>query len=146
MASLNKVILLGNLGADPELRVTQNQTTVSNFNLATTTYSTDDSGNKKEYTEWTRVVVFGKQAENASKYLKKGSTAMIEGRLQTRSWDDEKTGTKRYSTEVIANNIQYVQKPQEKRSEQRMNDSDFDNLPNAMPVQGNSTVGDDLPF
>ena len=105
-ASLNRVIIMGNLGQDPDLRYTQNQTAVCTLSVATTEFRSTPEG-RQETTEWHRVVVWGKQAENASKYLSKGRTVMIEGRLQTRSWED-KQGQKRYTTEIVAQNVQFV--------------------------------------
>ena len=107
MASFNRVILIGNLGQDPELRHTQNQTAVCTLNIATTDYRTSPDGQRQEFTEWHRVVVWGRQAENAGKYLSKGRSCMVEGRLQTRSWED-KTGQKRYTTEIVAQNVQFL--------------------------------------
>jgi single-strand DNA-binding protein len=107
MASLNKVFLVGNLGADPELRRTNNNNAVATLNLATKEFRSDRDGNRQEYTEWHRVVVWGRQAENCAKYLAKGRPVMIEGRLQTRAWED-KNGVKRYTTEIVANNIQFL--------------------------------------
>lgn len=107
MASVNRVTLIGNLGADPELRYTQSQLPVVSLNLATKDVRTDREGQKQETTEWHRVVVFGRQAENCSKYLKKGRQVYVEGRLTTRSWDD-KNGVKRYTTEIIANTVQFL--------------------------------------
>lgn len=107
MASLNRVMVLGNLGQDPELRYTANQTPVVTLNIATTDVRTDRDGQKQESTEWHRAVVWGKQAENCAKYLAKGRSVFIEGRLQTRSWDD-KTGQKRYTTEIVAQNVQFL--------------------------------------
>jgi single-strand DNA-binding protein len=107
MASFNRVILIGNLGQDPELRHTQNQTAVCTLNIATTDYKTGQDGQRQEFTEWHRVVVWGRQAENAGKYLSKGRSCMVEGRLQTRSWED-KSGQKRYTTEIVAQNVQFL--------------------------------------
>lgn len=107
MASLNRVTIMGNLGQDPELRYTQNQTAVCTLNIATTDYRTGQDGQRQEFTEWHRVVVWSKQAENCSKYLAKGRSVLVEGRLQTRSWED-KTGQKRYVTEIVAQNVQFV--------------------------------------
>jgi len=108
MASFNRVLILGNLGQDPELRYTPNQVAVCTLNIATTDYRTAPDGQKIEQTEWHRVVVFSKQAENCQKYLSKGRSVLIEGKLQTRSWEDQKTGQKRYMTEIIAQNVQFV--------------------------------------
>ena len=107
MASVNKVILLGNLGKDPELKVTTGGSAVCNFSIATSEKYTDSSGQLQEKTEWHRIVVWGKAAENAAKYLKKGKSAWIEGKLSTRSWDDS-TGQKRFQTEVIADDVRYM--------------------------------------
>jgi single-strand DNA-binding protein len=107
MASINKVMVMGRLGQDPELRYTQNQTAVCSLNVATTEYRMGQDGQRQEMTEWHRVVVWGKQAENASKYLAKGRGVFIEGRLQTRSWEDQ-NGQKRYTTEIVANNVQFL--------------------------------------
>lgn len=107
MASLNKVIVMGNLGQDPELRYTQNQTAVATLNVATTDVRVDQAGQRQEFTEWHRVVVWSKQAENCAKYLTKGRPVLVEGRLQTRSWED-KTGAKRYTTEIVAQNVVFL--------------------------------------
>lgn len=106
MASLNRVMILGRLGADPELRYTQNQTAVATLSVATTEFWTKD-GQRQEQTEWHRVIVWNRQAENCCKYLSKGRSVFVEGKVQTRSWED-KGGQKRYTTEIIANNIQFV--------------------------------------
>src|SRR3954471_22694744 len=107
MASVNKVILIGNLGADPEVRFTPGGQAVCELRMATNEQWTDKQGAKQERVEWHRVVVWGKQAENCGKYLSKGRTAYVEGRLQTRQWDD-KEGNKRYTTEIIANTVQFL--------------------------------------
>ena len=99
MASVNKVILVGNLGRDPETRYTTGGDAVTNLNIATSEQWKDKSGEKQERTEWHRVVFFGKVAEIAGEYLRKGSQCYIEGRLQTREW--EKDGVKRYTTEIV---------------------------------------------
>ncbi len=99
MASVNKVILIGNLGADPDKRFTGSGATVTTFNIATTERWNDKQGQKQEDTQWHRIVVWGKQAENCAQYLSKGRPCYIEGRLQTREW--EKDGVKRYTTEVV---------------------------------------------
>lgn len=106
MASVNKVILVGNLGQDPELRHTQNGTAVCTLNIATTDVRME-GGQRQEKTEWHRVIVWQKQAENCAKYLAKGRSVFIEGRLQTRSWDDQQ-GQKRYTTEIVAQNVQFL--------------------------------------
>jgi len=107
MASMNKVLILGNLGSDPEIAYTQSGQAVAHFNLATNDVWTDKQGNRQERTEWHRVVVWGKQGEHCKEYLKKGRTAFVEGRLQTRTFDD-KQGQKRTITEVVAQNVQFI--------------------------------------
>lgn len=103
----NKVTLVGRLGADPELRYTQNSTPVANFSLATDESYTDKDGNRQKKTEWHRIVVWSKQAENASQYLAKGRTALIEGKIQTRQFQDQE-GQTRYVTEIIAQNVVFL--------------------------------------
>ncbi len=105
--SVNKVILVGRLGQDPELKHTPAGGTVCQFSLATSENWLDKQGQKQEKTEWHRVVVWGKLAETCNQYLAKGRQAYVEGRLQTRSWDD-KDGQKRYTTEIVANTIQFL--------------------------------------
>ncbi len=107
MASINKVILIGNLGNDPEVRYLPSGQPVANFNIATTEKWTGKDGNPGEKTEWHRIVVFGKQAENCKEYLKKGRQVYVEGRLQTREWDN-KEGQKQRTTEIIANTVQFL--------------------------------------
>lgn len=107
MASVNKVIIIGNLGADPEKRVTGTGQTVATLNVATNEKWTDKAGQKQERTEWHRVVVWGQQADNCAQYLSKGRQVYVEGRLQTRQWDD-KEGNKRYTTEVVAQRVQFL--------------------------------------
>ena len=105
---VNKVILIGNLGADPEVRYTPDGAPVANFNLATSeSWNDRSSGEKQERTEWHRLVVWRKLAEIAGQYLKKGSKIYIEGKLQTRSWEDQ-SGQKRYTTEVVVNELQML--------------------------------------
>ena len=106
MASVNKVFIMGHLGQDPELRYTQNQTAVVTLNVATTEAWSKD-GQRQEQTEWHRIIVWNKQAENCAKYLSKGRAVFVEGRLQTRSWED-KNGQKRYTTEINAANVQFM--------------------------------------
>ena len=105
--SVNKVILLGRLGQDPELRYTQNGDPVCNFSLATSEKFKDKQGQQQERTEWSRVVVWGKNAENCNQYLKQGSQAYVEGKLETRSWED-KNGQKRFTTEIKAMSVQFL--------------------------------------
>ncbi len=104
---INKVILIGNVGADPELRYTPSGAGVTNFNIATNESWTDKSGQRQENTEWHRIVVWGRLAEICNQYLRKGSKVYIEGRLQTRNWEGQ-DGQKRYTTEIVARDMQML--------------------------------------
>jgi len=106
---INKAILIGHLGGDPELRYTPAGDAVANFNIATTEVWTDKDGNKQDRTEWHRIVAWRKLAEICGEYLKKGSQVYIEGKIRTRSWED-KDGVKRYTTEIYADNVQMLDK------------------------------------
>lgn len=107
MASVNKVILIGNLGADPETRYLPSGDAVTNIRIATTENWKDKSGDKQEHTEWHRISFFGRLAEVAGEYLKKGSPVYVEGRIRTRKWQD-KEGQDRYSTEIVADRMQLL--------------------------------------
>lgn len=107
MASVNKVILIGNLGVDPEVRYTQGGQAVANFRIACNDTWTDKSGQKQERTEWMRIVAWGKTAELCGEYLQKGRQVYIEGRLQTREWTD-KENRKQWTTEVVANQVVFL--------------------------------------
>ena len=119
MAGVNKVLLIGNLGKDPELKYTANGTPVCNFSLAVTDY--------KDKTEWFNIVCFNKQAETAGQYLEKGKSIFLEGRLQTRNYDD-KDGNKRYVTEVVVTNFTFLG-PAKPRVADDTDDIDPDDLP-----------------
>lgn len=106
MGSVNRVILVGNIGADPELRYTPAGKAVCNLRMATSETWKDKSGEKREKTEWHKVVIWGEQGENAAKYLAKGRQAYVEGRLETRTYD--KDGQKHYSTEVVADRVVFL--------------------------------------
>lgn len=105
---LNKVMLIGNLGRDPEIRHTSTGSPVANFSIATNRRWKDRDGNRQEQTEWHNIVVFGRQAEIAGQYLTRGRRIYLEGRLQTSSWDDKNTGEKKYRTEIICENFQML--------------------------------------
>lgn len=108
---LNKATIIGNLTRDPELKSLPSGSKVASLSLATNSYWKDKTtGEKKEAVEYHNIVLFGRQAETAAQYLKKGQQALVEGRLQTRSWDDTATGTKKYRTEIIAETIQFGSK------------------------------------
>jgi len=150
MASVNKVILVGNLGADPETRYLSSGDAVTNVRLATTeSWKDKASGEKKEMTEWHRVVFYRRLAEIAGQYLKKGSSVYIEGRIRTRKWQD-KDGQDRYTTEIEATEMQML------GSRQGMGDApprEYDSAPSAAPARkpapGASNIADmddDIPF
>jgi single-strand DNA-binding protein len=150
MASVNKVILIGNLGADPELRYTNTGTAVANFRIATNEVWTDKNGEKQERTEWHQIVVWGKQGENCGKYLKKGRPVFVEGRLQTRSWEDQ-SGNKRYTTEVVAQAVQFLGGRGESSGddagwESRGTQPQFSDESPDVTVPSTSASDDDLPF
>lgn len=107
MSGVNKVIIVGRLGNDPEMKAITSGQNVTRFNVATSENWTDKSGQRQERTEWHRVVVWGKLGENCARHLSKGRQVFVEGRLQSRSWDDPQ-GNKRYTTEVIAQNVQFL--------------------------------------
>jgi single-strand DNA-binding protein len=107
MAGLNKVMILGRLGKDPEVKSTQGGVSVANFSIATSESWKDKNGQKQEKTEWHRCVAFGKTADLIAKYVHKGSQLYVEGKIQTRQWDD-KDGNKRYTTEVVVNQMQFI--------------------------------------
>lgn len=107
MASVNKVILIGNLGAAPELRTTGSGQSVCELRLATNERWKDAQGESQERTEWHRVVVWGRQGENCARYLDKGRSAYVEGRIQTREWED-KDGQRRFTTEIVAQLVQFI--------------------------------------
>src|SRR6201992_1138834 len=106
--SVNKVTLLGNVGKDPEMRSTAGGTTVANFTLATSDRQKDQQGNWQDRTDWHNLVAFTRPAEIVRDYVKKGSKLYIEGKIQTRSWDDKESGQKRYRTEILINDLQLL--------------------------------------
>ncbi len=142
---VNKVILVGNLGANPEMRYTQGGQPVANLRLATTERWTDKNGQKQESTEWHRIVVFGKQAEICNQYLTKGRQIYVEGRIQTRQWQDQQ-GQKRYTTEIVAQNMQMLGSRSEGGAPQQRDDAA--GMPPDEPVTSDFGGGpdDDIPF
>ncbi|MCC6502830.1 MAG: single-stranded DNA-binding protein [Deltaproteobacteria bacterium] len=135
MAGINKVILVGNLGADPEIRYSPGGMAVANFSLATSeTFSKD--GQKQTKTEWHKIVAFGKLAEICGQYLSKGKQVYIEGKIQTRNWED-KEGNKKYMTEIVANSMQMLGAKGEGAAHSA-SDVSVDNIP--------SSDIDDVPF
>lgn len=154
--SVNKVILLGRLGQDPELKFTPSGAAVCNFSLATSESWTDKtSGQKQERTEWHRITVWGKLAELCNQYLSKGRQAFVEGALQTRQWDD-KDGNKRYTTEIKATAVQFIggqqdagqgqqqQQPQQPQQNYPQQGQQQQQQPQGQ--QGQNFTADDIPF
>ncbi|MBW1681788.1 MAG: single-stranded DNA-binding protein [Deltaproteobacteria bacterium] len=138
MAGVNKVILIGNLGADPELRYTAGGTAVANFRIATTEQWTNRDGEKNERTEWHRIVAWGRLGEICGEYLHKGRQVYVEGKLQTRGWED-RDGNKRYTTEIVAQTMQMLG-PVEKESRK-------DSFGGGAPVEEPPAIpDDDIPF
>jgi single-strand DNA-binding protein len=144
MSGVNKVILIGNLGSDPQVRYTPQGTAVANFNIATTERFNNKSGEREERTEWHRIVAWGKLAEICQQYLKKGKQVYIEGRLQTRQWEDQQ-GQKRQTTEIVAQNMQMLGRAGDAvgGGGGEFASQDFPSEP--APQTANST-DDDLPF
>ena len=146
--SVNKVIILGRLGQDPELRYTPGGAAVCNFSLATSENWTDKSGQKQEKTEWHRIVVWGKLAELCNQYLSKGRQAFVEGKLQTRSWDDN-NGQKRYTTEISATTVQFIggasASPSQQRTDQSPEYQDAPSQDYSLSTDSSFTA-DDIPF
>lgn len=152
---LNKVYLYGNLTRDPEMKSLPSGSKVTQFSLATNRVYKDQSGARQEQTEYHNIVVFGRQAETSAQYLKKGQGVMIEGRIQTRSWDDKTTGEKKYRTEIVADAVQFGPKsgpgtggseggfaPSEKASSPASAASDLDTID-----YGDANINvDDIPF
>lgn len=116
MASVNKVILVGRLGKDPEIRSTPSGTSVAKFSIATDDRYTDKNGEKQERTEWHNITAWGKLAEICGQYLKKGKLVYIEGKIRTDSWDDKETGQKRYRTEIVADTMQMLDRKGDENS------------------------------
>ena len=142
---VNKVILVGNLGKDPEMRSLPSGQPVASFTLATSRRWKDKAGNRQDQTEWHNIVCFGRQAEVAGQYLTKGKQVFVEGRIQTRSWDDRQSGEKRYKTEIICENFQMLGS--------RGGTGDFEAAPGQPagpsleePGYGGEPEDDDIPF
>lgn len=140
MAGVNKVILVARLGKEPETRYAQNGTAVCNFSVATSeTWNDKNTGDKKEKTEWHRIVTFGNLAEICSKYLHKGKQVYIEGKLQTRQWQD-KNGVDHYTTEIVANNMVMLSPKSSGNQQQQPQQS------NQQSYQQHQIPDDDIPF
>ena len=147
MASLNRVLLIGNLGGDPEKRFTPSGQAVATFNIATTERWKDKtSSQQQERTEWHRIVVWGQQAENCSQYLSKGRPVFVEGRLQTRQWED-KNGAKRTTTEIVAQRVLFLGSGQGGGARQKTNQTPMDTTAETPSFDANNTGSDDdVPF
>jgi single-strand DNA-binding protein len=150
---VNKAILLGNLGKDPELKYTPAGQAVATFSLATTERYTDKGGQRQDRTEWHNVVVWGKLAELVNQYLKKGRTVYIEGRITSRSWDD-RDGNKRYRTEIVAQSVEFIGGGASSGGAPSGLQSDGPSVPDVSSYDMNQTgqisgpdpMADDLPF
>ena len=140
-SGINKVILVGNLGKDPDMRYTAGGDAVANLSIATSeSWNDNQTGEKKEKTEWHRVVFFRRIAEVCGEYLKKGSSVYIEGSLRTRDWEDDQ-GNKRYTTEIVGREMQMLGG---RRSEDNMDQSPQMNNPSPQPDEG--LIDDEIPF
>ncbi|MFV9474038.1 single-stranded DNA-binding protein [Advenella sp. RU8] len=140
MASVNKVILVGNLGRDPEVRHSPDGATMCNISIATTANWKDkNTGERREETEWHRITFYGRLAEVAGQYLKKGSAVYVEGRIKTRKWQDKNTGQDRYSTDIIADQMQMLGGGSGTDIANEEKSTEVTPLPHETPV-------DDIPF
>jgi single-strand DNA-binding protein len=143
---VNKVILIGNLGADPEVKYTPSGSAVANLRLATTESRRDkQSGEQQEHTEWHRLVMFGRLAEIAGEYLRKGSQIYVEGRIQTRKWQD-RDGNDRYTTEIVANEMQMLGSRQGMGAPAYEDEGESQSRPAAAPSSATADFDDDIPF
>ena len=140
MYGVNKVIIIGRLGRDPERMQTSSGQTITKFSVATSDQWKDKNGETQERTEWHRVVVWSKLAEICAQYLSKGRMVYVEGRLQTRSWEDNQ-GVKKYSTDIVAGNVIFLNSPEKTTS------TNFDNTPSAEPAfNPNNEKEEEIPF
>ena len=145
MAGVNKVILIGNLGADPEVRTTPQGATVANLRLAVSETWKDQSGQRQERTEWVNLVLWRQQADIAQRFLRKGSKIYAEGKLNTRSWDDKATGQKRYATDVVVDTFTMLAAP--RAAAPRRPAAPAEDFGYSAPSAGGASVADDdLPF
>jgi single-strand DNA-binding protein len=144
---INKVILIGNLGRDPEMRYTPNGVAVANLTLATSeSWKDKQSGEMQERTEWHRVVFFQRLAEIAGEYLRKGSKIYVEGRLQTRKWQDKTTGQDRYTTEIVGDNMQMLDSKGGSASNSNEAPSYEKSAPTPEAAPALDNFNDDIPF
>lgn len=143
--TVNKVILVGRLGRDPEMRTTNSGLAIANIRLATTERRKDQDGNWGEHTEWHTVVAFGKTAESASRFLTKGRQVYVEGRLRTRKWQD-KDGRDRYSTEVTCDTLQFLGSKSDGDGQSQSSGQSQPRQRSQGGGYGGAPVGDDIPF
>ena len=152
---VNKVLLLGNVGKDPEIRSTPSGMIVANFSLATAERQKDQQGNWQDKTEWHNLVAFGRTAEIVRDYAKKGTQLFIEGKIQTRSWDDKETGQKKYRTEIIVNEMTLLGSPNREgagtggysRQASTTGAAGYEHPPAAQPEYADQGItDDDIPF
>lgn len=146
--SVNKVILVGNVGKEPEIKIASSGVTVANFSLATSDRIKDKSGEYQDRTEWHSLVAFQRTAEIIRDYVKKGSKLYVEGRLQTRSWDDQASGQKRYKTEILVNDIVLLSGRDETSGGGNSSRSSYDQRPSSPDdlVQSTEITDEDIPF
>ena len=145
MAGVNKVILIGNLGRDPEVRHLESGASVANFPIATTESYKDKNGNRQDQTEWHNIVLWRGLAEIAEKYLKKGSQIYIEGKLRSRSWED-KEGNTRYITEVVGDSMTMLGGRSENNTLSQAQESKAEKVSQETPISSADDENDDLPF
>tara|TARA_Y100000590_G_scaffold450107_1_gene589265 strand:- start:505 stop:954 length:450 start_codon:yes stop_codon:yes gene_type:complete len=145
---VNKVILIGNLGQKPEIRYTESKIPVANLSIATSeSWKDKDTGENREKTEWHRVIFFNKLAEIAEQYLDKGSKVYVEGRIQTRKWQDKETGADRYTTEILGNTLTMLGSDKGRSGDsQDAPDNKEEKFPSEEQSQDNSFSEDDIPF
>lgn len=146
---VNKVILLGNVGKDPEIRSTQGGTLVASFSLATGDRQKDQSGNWQDHTEWHNVVCFKRTAEIVRDYVQKGTQLYLEGKIQTRSWDDRESGQKKYRTEIIVFDLTFAggsPKDEGRRASRENGSSSYSRTATATDYADQGITDDDIPF
>ena len=145
MSGVNKVIIVGRLGADPEVKTISAGSTVTRLNVATSEAWTGKDGQKQERTEWHRITVWGKLAEICGKHLSKGRQVYVEGRLQTRSWEDAQ-GQKKYATEIVANTVQFLGSNGQERSNTTSSSNGSNDFQDFGPEPSFDQSNDDIPF
>lgn len=145
---LNKALIIGNLTRDPEIKALPSGIKVCQISLATNRVWKDKNGERQEGTDYHNIVIFGKQAETVAQYLKKGSSALVEGRIQTRSWEDSKSGEKKYRTEIVADRVQFGPKSggASPASAKSVDTKEEASAPDAIEYPEEEINPDDIPF